>query len=245
MSKVDKRRVVTFIFILLIFTSVLIRMNDTTEASVLIKTESEEKEIVKINQGEDIQEKINGAKDGSYIVISAGEYIIDKPIVIQNRQDITISGDKDVWILGNKVDFQIFMLKDSDNILIKDIKACHKIDQETGNTKISPKRKGSVVDIENCKKVTLENCELEGCGVYGVYAVDTDMLNIFGCYLHHNSWKALGLFNKENVTNAVIKGCTIVNNADFIEKEGTVNIQYEGTNVIKHNTFEDYKKKTR
>ncbi|MCG8485560.1 MAG: right-handed parallel beta-helix repeat-containing protein [Clostridia bacterium] len=244
MYKVDKIRVASFLFILLIFTSVFIKINDTTEATVLTKTD-EKNEIVKINQGDDIQEKINGAKDGSYIVIASGEYIIDEPIVIQNKNDFTISGDKDVWILGSKVDFQIFMIKDSGNVVLKNIKACHKIDQETGNTKITPKRKGSVVDIENCKKVTLENCELEGCGVYGVYAVDTDRLNLFGCYLHDNSWKALGLFNKGNVTNAIIKDCTIVNNADFLEKEGTVNIQFEGTNVIRNNTFEDYKNKTK
>lgn len=241
MSKVDKRRIVIFISLLFIFTSVFVRINDTTEASVIIKTENQQ-EIVKISIGEDIQEKINGAKDGSCIVITDGEYIINEPIVIQNRQNITISGDKDVWIFGNKVDFQIFILKDSNNIILRNIKACHKIDQKNGNTKITPKRKGSVVDIENCKKVTLKNCELEGCGVYGVYAVNTDILNIFGCYLHHNSWKALGLFNNENVTNAVIKDCTIVNNADFIEKEGTISIQFEGTNVIKDNTLENYKK---
>lgn len=233
----------SFILIILLFVTGCSRMTTISGDSVLAKTENEKQDIVEINPGDDIQEKINEAKDGAYIVISAGEYIIEEPIVIQDRKNFTISGDKDVWIFGNRVDFQIFIIKDSSNITLKDIKACHKIDEKTGNKKIIEKRNGSVVDIENCDRVTLENCELEGCGVYGVFAVNVDMLDILGCYVHHNSWKALGLFNKVNVTNVVIKDCTIVNNADFMEKEGNVNINFEGNNVIKDNTPEDYKNK--
>ncbi len=236
----NKVKIVSVIFILIIFISAVSRINGGAEATSLVKTADEEQGIVKINQGDNIQNKINNSKNGALIVISEGKYMIDKPIVIQNKKNITISGDKDVWIFGSRVDFQIFIINDSDNIILKNIKACHKTDQQSRDIKITPKRKGSVVDIESCRKITLQNCELEGCGVYGVYAVDTDILNIFGCYLHHNSWKALGLYNRVNVTNAVIKDCTIINNTGFVEKEGTVNIQFEGTNVIKDNNFEGY-----
>lgn len=240
MCKVDKIRAVSVIFVLLIFTIVFVRLNDTIEAT---ETETKADKTVIISQGDDIQEKINKANNGDTIIFASGEYIIDKPIEIHGKQNITVYGDKDVWIYGNRVDFQIFIIKDSQNFVLKNIKACHKIDEKTGNTIITPKRKGSVVDIENCREVTIENCELEGCGVYGIYAVDTDILNIFGCYLHHNSWQALGLINKTSVTNVLIKNCTIINNADFLEKEGTINIQFEGNNVIKNNTFEDYNRK--
>ncbi|MFA5528695.1 MAG: right-handed parallel beta-helix repeat-containing protein, partial [Peptostreptococcales bacterium] len=212
-----KNKFLFLLVIVILFVAVLIGKEYFVESRVL--AESEEGDMIRIHPGENLQEKMDAAKDGGMIVISSGKYIIDKPLVIEGRKDITIVSDKDVWILGSRVDFQIFKLINSDNITLKNIRACHRIDPETGNTMIENKREGSVIDIENCNQVTLENCELEGCGVYGVYAVNTDKLHILGCYIHHNSWSALGLYNKRDVSNVIIKGCTIINNADFMEKE--------------------------
>lgn len=239
----NKKELFFFALMVIIFLliSMAIRNNNTSEAAEQINTVIEEQITLKINPGENIQQKIDEAQDGTVIIISTGEYTIDEPIVIESRKNLIIQGDRDVWIFGNRVDFQIFMIRDSENIFIKNIKACHKIGPKTQNTKVDPKRIGSVMDIDCCKNVTLENCELEGCGVYGVYAVNTDVLNIYGCYLHHNSWRALGLFNTGNVMNVVLRDCTIINNADFLEKEGNIHIQFEGKNVIKDNTYEKYK----
>lgn len=194
---------------------------------------------ITVYKAEEIQRAIDNAESGEKIVISPGTYIVNDSILIEGKEDITIEGDEYVRILGERVDMQIFIIKNCENIVIKNISACHKLREEDKNRKFEA-RYGSVVDIEDCKKISIENCELEGCGVYGIYSLNNTELSLTACYLHHNSYKALGLYNKNGITNVYIKDCTILENADFMEKDKNVNIIFEGVNYIKNNNMDAY-----
>ena len=188
-----------------------------------------------------LQELIDKAEDGSEIVIKSGTYSIPEPLRIEGKKQLSIKGEGNVIILGENIDQQIFIINECGSITIEDIRARHKSSRDSDETKVFEKRSGSVVDIENTDKAVFVNCEFEGCGVYGIYTEDVAEVEITGCYIHHNSWRALGFHAKVCVTNVNIKDCTITNNTDFIEKSGSVNVNMEGQNVIKFNSSEGYK----
>ena len=188
-----------------------------------------------------LQELIDSAADGDEVVIKSGTYAISEPLRIEGKKLLRIKGEGNVIILGENIDRQIFIINECESIILENIRARHKSSKDSDETKVFEKRSGSVVDIENTDKAIFINCEFEGCGVYGIYAKNVAEVEITGCYIHHNSWRALGFYAKSCVTNVNIKNCTITNNVDFVEKEGSVNVNMEGQNVIKFNSSEGYK----
>ncbi len=189
----------------------------------------------------DLQELIDKAEDEGEVIIKPGTYTISEPLKIENKKKLSIKGEGNVTILGENIDRQIFMISGCENIRLENIRARHKSNSGSEDKKVFEKRSGSVVDIEDTGRAELLNCELEGCGVYGIYAVDTEEIDITGCYVHHNSWMAFGFHAQRGVMNVSVNNCTVTNNADFVEKEGSVNIQLNGQNVIKFNNAEGYK----
>lgn len=244
MSYKKKAVIIFFIFILtgmILFTgcSSISTQHEAVYVAI-IGGFDDHKDTIIVDKAEEIQKAINSAESGEKIVISPGTYIVSDSILIEGKEDITIEGDNNVRILGERVDMQIFIIKDCESIVIKNISACHKLREEDKNRKFEA-RYGSVIDIEGCDKISIENCELEGCGVYGIYSLNNTELSLTACYLHHNSYKALGLYNKNGVTNVFIKDCTIIKNADFMNKDKNVNIIFEGENHIKNNNMDAYK----
>jgi len=188
-----------------------------------------------------LQELINKAEDGSELVIKSGTYTISEPLRVEGKKRLDIKGEGNVIVLGENIDLQIFIIKGCESISLENIRARHKSSSGSEERKVFEKRSGSVIDIEDTGRAEFMNCELEGCGVYGIYAVNSDEIDITGCYIHHNSWMALGFHAERGVMNVSISDCTITNNADFVEKEGSVNINLNGKNVIKFNNLEGYK----
>lgn len=199
-----------------------------------------ENETTITQSDEDLQQKLDNAADGAVITIEAGTYNIKEPLIIENKNEITVKGKGNVIILGENIDMQIFIVKDCGVVNFDNIRARHKSSEGSKETKVFEKRSGSVVDVADTAKVSFINCELEGCGVYGIYTQNTTQVDITGCYIHHNSWKAFGFHAGAGVTNVYIKGSTITNNADYLEQEGRVNITLEGDNVIRFNNKEGY-----
>ena len=198
--------------------------------------------VLKINVGDNIQQAIDRAADGSEIVISSGRHLISKPVEINNRKNLSITGKGEVWVESQKTDHQIFLIRNSNGILLKNIKAQHIYDKEKAKTQkpLDDNRKGSVVDVENCGTVSFDGCELVGCGVYGIFAGNTEEITVRNCYLHHNSVKALCFINTKGITNVLIKNSRIVNNADFIQTEGNINVNMNENNIIENNNKQAY-----
>jgi hypothetical protein len=121
-------------------------------------------------------------------------------------------------------------------------KGQHIYDKEKAKTQkpLDDNRRGSVVDVENCGSVSFDGCELVGCGIYGIFAGNTEEIAVMNCYLHHNSVKALCFINTKGITNVLIKDSRIVNNADFMQKEGNVNVNMNENNIIENNTKQGY-----
>lgn len=201
-------------------------------------------EPVYVKPGDDINEAVNKVQNGGTIVLKSGTYDIKDTVIISEMENVTIKGEGEVWVNLEGIDHHVFTVKNSKNIEFRNIKAQHVLkDGEDKKGPLEDARNGSVVGVLDCSKVTFRNCELVGCGIYGLFAQDTNEIEISGCYIHHNSLKALGFENLKSVTNVFIEGSRIVNNMDYIEKIGNINIFDKGNNIIKDNSEKGYNTK--
>jgi hypothetical protein len=214
----------------------------TTLPKTDIKKETSTKETIRLKPGDDIIKLISNASSRSKIVLAKGRYLISKPIEIANKNSITVVGEGEVWVESKKTDHQIFFIRNSSSICIKGIKAQHIVDKTKPKDAkpLSDNRKGSVVDVESCSKIIFEDCELVGCGVYGIYASNTTEVHVLGCYLHHNSISALGFNGNSCPMKVYITNSKIVNNKSFMEKHGDIKIEYGEGNEFKDNDANGY-----
>lgn len=198
-------------------------------------------QIHTVKPGDNLDVALGSIKDGETIHISKGDYVINDPLVITGKKNIRIEGDDDVWILGERINMQVLKLENCSDVQLYNIKGRHLLE---GKEKLEgvkfDGRLGSVLDMEGCNRVNIDKCELEGCGVYGVYGVECDAVELVNCNLHHNSVKAIAFFNKKNISNVVVKDCKITNNKDLLYKDDNVNIKFEGDNIIKDNDEKGY-----
>ena len=233
-----KRTIVAMALLMVIFLTCGCAGNNGILSALPVAVEKEE---LSSSETVSLQELIDKAEDDSEVVIKSGTYTISEPLRVEGKKRLSIKGEGNVIVLGENIDRQIFIIKGCESISLENIRARHKSSSGSDERKVFEKRSGSVVDIEDTGRAEFLNCELEGCGVYGIYAVNTGEIDITGCYIHHNSWMALGFHAGRGVMNVSINDCTITKNADFVEKEGSVNINLNGKNVIKFNNIEGYK----
>jgi len=219
--------------------------NISLSSTIEKKTDTEKEavgEIIRLKPGDDINQLIYDAPNGSKIILAKGRYLISKPVEIANKNNITVLGEDEVWVESKKTDHQIFFIRNSANIFIKGIKAQHIVDEAKKEDlkPLSDNRKGSVVDVESCSKVVFEGCELVGCGVYGIYASNTPEVHILNSYLHHNSISALGFYSNSCSMKVYISDSKITNNKSLIETRGDVKVEYGKSNEIKDNDSNGY-----
>jgi len=193
-----------------------------------------------ISPGDDIQEALNRLEDGGILILSSGSYDITGTVVLENRKDLTLEGVGEVWINTKGIDHHVITLVNCHRITLKNIKAQHVILEEGDNDPIKDPTDGAVLGALGGSSVSIISCELVGCGIYGIYAYESDSLLLEDCYLHHNSKNAALFKTGAKPMDVVIKDCIITDNAGTIEVQGDVDVHMRGKNTIERNTPGDY-----
>jgi len=194
-----------------------------------------------ISPGDELQQAIDALPDGGKLILSEGEYNTLEAIVLENRRNLTIEGNGEVWINTKGIDHHVITLKSCNNITLSNLKAQHVILEEGDNNPIEDGRDGAVIGVIDGSRINLINCELVGCGIYGVYAHAATPILMEGCYLHDNAKSAILLTTGAKPVKAVVRGCTIMHNTNSIETRGDIDVQLEGENRIERNSPADYR----
>ena len=209
------------------------------------KIERNQSKTITLEADGNIQAALDSLEDDGQLILSEGVYLIDSPIQLNARKQLLIKGQGRVSIIGSRVDFPIFYLENCCDIIFQNLHAVHDINNVTGNEQFE-KPNGSVIYLKYCENMVFNDCELEGCGVYGIYAIDTNVIDVIGCYLHHNSWRAFGIVNQKTKTILTIKSSNISQNNGFIESsENSCVVNLQGDNFISDNTPDGYKSSRR
>lgn len=80
---------------------------------------------------------------------------------------------------------------------------------------------GGVVRFENCSDITIESCELFGCGTYGLEFVNCRNIEVVDTVVKECSY---GGANLKNVSGVTFRNCTFTRNEgfDLIHLDGTI-----------------------
>lgn len=158
------------------------------------------------------QQAIEAVSDGDTILIKTGTY--------ESNESIELWGHKDIWILGDEgsrliCDSQIdnvLWIFNSDRITVSGLCATHTEPSEDESCT------GNDFGIDCCNDITIENCEINGCGAIGVYTNLAHGILLRNNFIHDNTiwavqYEGNGLLIESNhIEGLIMEGNTILNN---------------------------------
>ena len=170
----------------------------------LLETKRSEASIsLHANNEQDLYKIFDQITDTKVIELKNRIYNLDKPLILNSLNHITVNGNGAVLVLDSLVNDVVVMNK-CHNITIDNIKALHKEpDGPVGCT-------GNVILINGGSNITIINSELNGCGVVGISAYKSKNLKIISNYIHKNTHYPI-IYDGPSVT---IKDNTFENNGN-------------------------------
>lgn len=172
-----------------------------------------------------LQDLIDRARDGETVVVPRGRYVLNRSLLIQGRHNLVVEFESGAQVLVRDVEAHVVRIANSSNIEIRDAYLRH--------LKPLPDYQchGYVVSIEGGRKVSIINCELDGCGAIGVEASRTSDLTIRNCYIHNNTFNALYFHTCNQIR---IHSSIIEDNANLLQMYEVDDIEMSD-NLIRRN----------
>lgn len=157
----------------------------TVEAELATGTINFELSVEKLSTEVDslinIHQRIAEASNGDTVYIPEGIYKIDHALEINH--DLHLIGIGNVEIICTNMDDNVIILW-SGNVSLINIKARH--EPPKNSEKITCM--GNVIMVDHAETIYIERCELNGCGVVGVYEnIHWEKLILKDNYIHSNS----------------------------------------------------------
>jgi hypothetical protein len=176
-----------------------------------------------------LQQALDQVEGGDRILIQAGTYISDKPINILEKYNLEIIGQGEVNLYTDSTYDEVLTIASSEKIHLKNLHMRHT------NPPKNTVCVGEVVLISNCSNITLESCEIDGCGLFGIRAYSCTKIVIQDCFIHNNANSALDMdtidglslfnntitdngdlfFSKRNITNMIMENNTMQLDLDY------------------------------
>lgn len=173
----------------------------------------------------DLQALVDQAPDGGTVVIPSGRHLLARGLVVQGRKSLTIRGDRNSAVRVSDVMQNVIAIAESEGIRLENLSLSH----------VSPLKDyqchGAVVHVTDSARVTVENCELNGCGAEGVYAVGVKDLTVKRCHIHHNTFNA---FYLDRCNKVLVQANLVEDNANFMNLHNTDDLDMSD-NVTRNN----------
>ena len=134
---------------------------------------------------------------------------------ILNLKNVTIHGDGDCHIVVDPAYAFVLNFIQCENIRIENVTMGHTVEGYCT---------GGVIGMNRCKDMTIEGCDLYGCGAYGLVASDTDGIIMRKSIIRDCSYGIMELYQCQNAT---FRKCNFYRNREF----GLVNV-YSGSKYI-------------
>jgi parallel beta-helix repeat protein len=185
-------------------------------------------EIKAGNSFEAIQKALNKAKSGDTIYIRPGIYKSTRPLEISGKKNITITSKGIAKLINTDTISHVITIDASSHVTLKNIHATH-IPAAEGCA-------GDVILITRSKNIKISNCDINGCGVVGIEALNSKNVTVTNNVIHNNSYVGICLIWSNN---AVIKNNRIINNKRRrVEFHNSKSITLEA-NVFRNNKNEN------
>lgn len=112
-------------------------------------------------------------------------------LVIEDVEGLTIGGDEGAEIVTECSWANVLRFNHCDGLTVKNL--------HVGHTEQTEACEGGVISLINCDDVSIENCDLYGCGTMGVDANQCWNLQVTGCSVHHCSYGGISLYSGKHV----------------------------------------------
>jgi len=180
------------------------------------------------------QQAIDEVMDGDTILIRAGKYEFNDSIELWGHSDIWIFGEEGTRLICDSQVENVMWIINSDRITVSGISATHTEPAD------DERCYGNVFGIDGCDDITIENCEINGCGAIGVYTLLVDGIVLRNNFIHDNTLWAVQhegndlLLESHYIDGLTMEGNTILNNGgrklDIVYSEGTETAEFAGVN---------------
>ena len=138
---------------------------------------------------------------GVYICEGWGE----KELVFYNIHNLTIEGVhmRTAHIQTSHTSVFVMRFEECTNVKLKNLTLGHVPAGYCG---------GGVVDMKNCRKCTIEHCDLYGCGTYGICAERSEY-----CYILNSTIRdcSEGIMTLDNCYDFHFNNCKLIRNKEF------------------------------
>lgn len=158
------------------------------------------------------QEAVSQVSDSDTVLIRAGTYELAGSITLTNVNNVVIQGDEGTYLVCNSMTDNVMWIMCCNGVEIRNLHATHADPSEHQSCT------GNVFGIDSSSDVIIENCDINGCGAIGVYALFSDSIVLRNNYIHDNTIWAVyydneGLLQEDSGHQGLtMEGNTLVNN---------------------------------
>jgi polygalacturonase len=165
----------------------------------------------------DLQAVLDAAQDNATLTIPYGEYVVQQGLKLNGRRNVTITASPGTRILAADVMEDVLTLTECESVRIENLHLGHVKPLE------SYECEGSCLKFTRCRDVRVANCELTGCGAEGVYAFQSERLDIGNCYVHDNTYAG---FYFAMCRSVLVHDCRLVHNFDRMSGYSNADIEF-------------------
>lgn len=144
-------------------------------------------------QTQSLQAIIDESRDGTLVRIPDGHYVQDGTVSITNRKSLKLSFHPDAVVECTNIYVDVIEIKNCTRIEIENGTFRHQ-----GGERVE-RCNGSVFSVQESRDVTIVDCEINGCGTYGVSASQCYGLSVKHCFLHSNVYAAFDFYGNSKV----------------------------------------------
>lgn len=160
---------------------------------------------------------------GTYYNLS-DDIKVDNPFVEQNEYDsgYTIKNVSNMMICGNNAQIVIDDIY-ADVLLFKNCEYIELKGISVGHIKSMPEYmcEGSVTTFYSCSNIYIEDCDLYGCGAFGIYAYDTKKITVSGGKIHDCSYTGIWLSDGSTADVSETEFCDSNHMSGFIRTDNS------------------------
>ena len=133
---------------------------------------------------DDLAAALNALPSGAKVKLAPRQYLLAEAVLLDGKENITIDGNGATLIM-NSLESDVLHLTGCTNIQLLNFKATHiEASGPIGCT-------GNVIYIDESSDVLIEGCDLNGSGIVGIAAYNTDNLRVRNNHIHKNSEYAI------------------------------------------------------
>lgn len=155
---------------------------------------------VKAGDAESLISALSNLTSNSKLMIPEGTYMVATRLEISELENVVIEGKGNVDIQLTDANDAVFMIYGSKNVTVRNLHLKHYVPDENQVCT------GGVLNLANTDNVTVEQCDLNGCGVVGISGWGNTGLKIRNNYIHDNSTAGISLVSPTGEDLQIVNG---------------------------------------